>query len=485
LRIIQGESPLQNASLNPAPLVVDVDGTLLATDTLFESFWVGIGNSPRASLAAVLKGFSSRAALKTGLAAVAMPQIALLPLRAEVVALIKTAQAAGRDVILASGADQSIVDSLANRLGLSGKHLGTANGVNLTGANKAAALVARYGREGFDYVGDSLADIPVWAAARKGYVVSPNARLRAKLSAKALAPTEIQIAASPWALVRAMRPHQWVKNVLMLLPVLAAHRFDLATLGAVLLGILAFSAAASSIYIVNDLLDLSADRQHPEKRFRPFAAGTASLTSGMGLSLGLGAMALGIAGLLGWPLVGVIAVYMTLSLAYSLQLKRLRWVDIFMLATLYTLRVVAGSLAGGLELSGWLANFVFPVFLALGCVKRLTELATATPGKQLAGRGYAPEDRGDLRNIALAALAAATTIFVMYSFSDIASLLYPHPWVLLIAALIIPIWLGRMIARGWQGQMNHDPIVFALRDPRGLALLAIAMMLVLFAAGLV
>ena len=467
------------------PLVVDLDGTLLATDSLYESFWAGLGQAPVFTLLCVLRNISNPSRLKSALAARVQPDIENLPLRQEVLDQIAQAQQAGRMVVLASGADQRIVDAVAQRLGLAGVHLGSDGTTNLTGAAKAAVLVARFGAGGFAYMGDSRADIPVWQAAGQAIVVAPGKKLRRRI--KALALTDVTFIGAPpsaLALLRAMRPHQWVKNLLLFLPMLAAHQFDLATFGAILLGVASFCAAASSIYIVNDLLDLSADRQHAQKRFRPFASGAAKIVHGMALSVALGAVSLLVAAWLGWGMFGLVLLYMALSLAYSLRLKRLRWLDVFMLATLYTLRVVAGTLAGQLVLSGWLANFIFPVFLALGCVKRLTELAGAPPGKALAGRGYAPEDRADLRNIAIAATLAATVIFGLYTFSNIASALYIAPWLLRLAALIIPIWLARMILRGWQGRMNHDPIVFALTDAPGVALLLFGAVLVLSAAGL-
>lgn len=467
------------------PLVVDLDGTLLATDSLYESFWAGLGQAPVFTLLRVLRNISNPSRLKSVLATRVQPDIENLPLRQEVLEHIAQAQQAGRAVVLASGADQRIVDAVAQRLGLAGVHLGSNGTTNLTGAAKAAALVARFGAKGFAYMGDSRADIPVWQAAGQAIVIAPNAKLRRRVEALTLPNvTFIATPPAPLALLRAMRPHQWVKNLLLFLPMLAAHQFDLATFGAILLGVASFCAAASSIYIVNDLLDLSADRQHAQKRFRPFASGTAKIAHGMALSFGLGVLSLLMAASLGWGMFGLMLLYMALSLAYSLKLKRLRWLDVFMLATLYTLRVVAGTLAGQLVLSGWLANFIFPVFLALGCVKRLTELAGAAPGKALAGRGYAPEDRADLRNIAIAATVAATVIFGLYTFSNIASALYIAPWLLRLAALIIPIWLARMILRGWQGRMNHDPIVFALTDAPGVALLLFGAVLVLSAAGL-
>ncbi len=461
------------------PLVVDADGTLLATDMLFECFWAALGKNPIACLKAGLFNLNNIAKLKQEMAKIAGLDVTSLPLRPEVLALCKIAKSENRSVIIASGSDRSLVAALSKSVGLGDDYLASDGQTNLTSTRKSDALVARFGVKGFDYVGDSRADIAVWKAADQAIAVAPNARLLAKIG------REVQIIGSPTRakdIFRAFRPHQWIKNILLFLPLLAAHRSDLAGVMLVLWGIAAFSAAASSIYIVNDLLDLAADRQHKTKHKRPFASGAVPIQTGMLSGFGLGVFALGIAGLHSWALLAIIALYMLLSLSYSLILKRLRWVDVATLAALYTLRVVAGSVAAGVEMSGWLAAFIFPVFLALGCVKRLVELGKAETEDILPGRGYAKRDRGDLLNIAITAAVGAITVFGLYSYSEMALSLYQAPLELRLAGVAVAVWLARMIRRGWQGRMDYDPIVFALRDPIGLALIITGAVLLYHAA---
>ncbi|WP_172961083.1 UbiA family prenyltransferase, partial [Oceaniglobus roseus] len=288
----------------------------------------------------------------------------------------------------------------------------------------------------------------------------------------------------PKALLRALRPHQWVKNILLVLPMIAAHDFTLATLLPVLAGILAFSAAASAIYVVNDLLDLDADRLHPTKCRRPFASGAVPLSAGMAAGLAAAAVALGLGVLLGPAFLAVILVYMVLSLSYSLRLKRMRWIDIFTLAALYTLRVVAGAAAAKVEVSVYMLVFIFPVFVTLGCVKRMTELALARDDGILPGRGYGRRDRGDLLNMSGVGMVGALVIFALYAFSAQGRALYPTTWVLLLALVPLAGWLLRMIALGYSGRQDYDPIVFAMRDRLGIGLLLLTLSLMFWAAGL-
>ena len=463
-------------------LVLDADSSLLKTDMLFESFWAALGRHPWLCLLATVSLFFKKSALKRRMAELSGLDVSLLPLREDVVALVEQSQSAGRAVVLASGSDELLVRQLSDRMGLSARPMASDGQVNLTGKRKADALQARFGAQGYEYLGDSKTDIPVWQVGQGGYVVAPGAGVLRAAKQAGLKLEPIGAPNRPVALLRALRPHQWIKNILLLLPIIAAHRVDLAGISLTLWGIAVFSAAASSIYIVNDLMDLAADRQHETKRNRPFATGSASI-SGMAVSVGLAVLALGGAGLHSWQLAAIIALYMVLSLSYSMGLKRLRWVDISTLAALYTLRVVAGSVAAGVPMSGWLGAFIFPVFLALGAVKRLIELGKATDEAALPGRGYARHDRADLRNIAITAAVAALVVYTLYTYSEIANTLYTNLWEIRLAALPVALWLGRMITRGWQGRMDYDPIAFALRDPIGLALMAIGAWIMLFAAG--
>ncbi len=463
------------------PLIVDVDGSLLRTDMLFESFLSALGTDAAATFRAAWENRAKPQKLKAALAELSGIEIDRLPINQEVLDYAKQAQDAGREVILASGSHKPLVLALAKRLGFEGDHLGSEDGINRTGDDKAAALVARYGEAGFDYVGNAKIDLKVWAKADKAIIVAPKNSLKAKLADRA---GEVAVLGKRWTwktLFKALRPHQWIKNVLLLLPLLAAHRIDLFGVERVLLSMVAFSLAASSIYIINDLLDLDADRQHARKHTRPFASGMLPIPVGILTSLLLGCTALVLAAVIDWKILGLVAVYMSLSLAYSVYLKRLRWIDIWVLAILYTLRVVAGAVAGSAVASGWLVAFVFPVFMALGCVKRMTEVARADHEERLPGRAYAKRDKGDLLNISVLCAFNADIIFIAYTYSDTAYELYVGIWELRWVVIPVSAWMYRMIYTGWAGTQNYDPIVFALRDRVGL-LLVIASVLGLYNA---
>lgn len=465
------------------PLVLDVDGTLLRTDMLYETFWAGLGQAPVETLKAAFRYFSDPAKLKTRLAELTSVRTDLMPVNKEVMTAARTAKAQGRDVVLASASHESLVKQLAADHGFSDRVFATTEGHNLKGSAKAKALVEAYGEEGFDYAGNDTVDQEVWAHADRALVVDDE---NSATTMEAMGKDVIRIKAgwAPKSIIKALRPHQWVKNVLLFVPMLAAHDFGLTTLALVLLGIASFSLAASSIYVVNDLLDLEADRLHVKKKHRPFASGAVPLPIGMAAGLGSGLVALLIAAFLGLPFFGIIVLYMTLSLSYSLKLKRMRWIDIAVLAGLYTIRVIAGALASGVYVSGYLLVFIFPAFLMLGCVKRLTEVTLAEGDGRLPGRGYGKTDKSDLLNVAIIGVSGALLSFFLYSFTDQALSLYPTQW--LVWATLIPItwWLIRMLRLGYFGKQDHDPIVFAMKDKRGLGILMIALAMMFQAAGL-
>lgn len=464
------------------PLVLDVDGTLLRTDLLYETFWAGLGRDPFATLLC-LRHIRQPALLKRELAEIAPVRTDLMPVNDEVLEVAAAARSEGREIVLASASDAGLVARVAADHRITGAVMGSEGGHNLKGPNKARALIAAYGKKGFYYAGDAAADRPVWEASA-GAVVVGQPRIAATLEARGLPVTQIAGGWTARDLIKALRPHQWVKNVLLLLPMIAAHEFELETLLRVMLGIVAFSLAASSIYIVNDLLDLEADRLHPTKSKRPFASGAVPIQVGMVAFAVTALLSLGLSALLGWAFLGVIAVYIVLSLAYSLRLKRLRWIDIASLAALYTLRVVAGAAASQVEVSMFMLIFIFPVFITLGCVKRLTELTLATSDERLPGRGYGRPDRGDLLNVASLGIVGALLIFFLYSLSDHAIELYPTQWILWLALIPIAIWLIRMVVLGYLGRQDYDPIVFAMRDKMGLGILMITLSLMFYAAGL-
>ncbi len=465
------------------PLAVDIDGTFLKTDMLFEGFWLALGKQPLNTLKTVFRLWGDRARLKREITELADVNVELLPVNPDIQAYMDQAREDGREVIFASASDESLVQRLADHHGVEGQHIRSNGDVNLKGSAKAVALNARFGEGKYAYAGDQRLDLAVWKCSGEAIVVGHHPGVAKQLEDGGVEVVQLKKSWSRRSLAKGLRPHQWVKNILLLLPLIAAHSLDPMALMRVVLAIAAFSAAASSIYVVNDLLDLEADRMHPKKRFRPLAAGSARIPDAMLTSFALGVFALGVGYIISWPLFGVIALYMTLSLAYSLKFKKMRWVDIATLAGLYTLRVIAGGLAAQVVASGWMVAFIFPTFLALGCVKRLTELTLAKSDGKVPGRGYRKSDREDLLNVAGLGVFFSLVIFLLYTFSATAVSLYDDLWLLRLAILPLALWQIRMVILGWQGKQDYDPIVFAMRDKTGILIIAITVLIMFYASG--
>ncbi len=467
------------------PLVVDVDGTFIKTDMLFEGFWKALGRSPAKTLRATWTHFADRSVLKSKIAQIAQIRVDLLPVNTAVADLVTAAQNDGRAVIFASAAEQGQIDQLGKYHGLDGDHLASHDHINMKGATKAAALIERYGRGGFAYAGDAAADLPVWLASGEAIVVGRQAKAEARIKAAGIPLHRLPKTWSRRSVAKGLRPHQWVKNVLLLLPMIAAHQFAPASILAVIFGTLSFCAAASSIYLINDMFDLEADRQHAKKRFRPIASGNVRIRDAMAVSIALGIFALLVGLVLGWPFFGAVLLYMLVSLIYSLKLKQLKWLDIVTLASLFTLRVLAGALAAQVYASLWLLIFVFPAFLALGGVKRLTELTLARSDGRVPGRGYTPADRRVLLWVSVAATIVSSAVFMAYTLGQSAAMLYDNLAMLRAAVLPFGLWQARMVYLGWHGKQDYDPLVFAMKDIKGILLMAVTLAMVLKAAGVI
>ncbi|MCU0906244.1 MAG: UbiA family prenyltransferase [Rhodobacteraceae bacterium] len=464
-------------------LACDLDGTLCRTDTLHEALLALVSQRPWALLGLPIWLAAGKAGFKSRVAdAVVIPGNAL-PLNEDVVAELRAARASGRRTVLVTASDRRQAEAVAAATGLFDEVHGTGGGQNLKGAGKARFLADRFGVGGYDYLGDATVDAPVWQGARQAITVGAGAHVRrvaeaANPSVRHLSPPGSQVA----AMLRAMRPHQWSKNLLLFVPTLAAH--DMEALGQVILGFLAFCLTASAVYVLNDLFDLQADRAHPRKRRRPFAAGTLSAATGVGMSAGLLAMAtiLGLA--TGNPLfLGMLALYLVATFAYSLWLKRKLLVDVLMLAGLYTVRIIAGGVAAGIVLSPWLLGLSMFLFLSLAAVKRQAELMDQlATGRDSAGRAYTVEDLPILRGMAMASCHAAVMVLALYLSSDAVQALYARPWLLWLACPLLLYWSLRMVMKAHRGLMTDDPIVFAARDPVSLAVTALTMLVAVAAA---
>ena len=449
-------------------LAVDLDGTLIASDMLHESFWATLGRDRAQVLkacGALLTG--GKAALKAALAG-AKVDVARLPYKTEVLDEIRRRRETGAHVVLATASDQALAQAVADHLGLFDEVLASDGATNLKGPAKAEALTGAYGDKGFAYAGDATADLPVWAVAREAIAVDVTPALKARIKTDTV--TSVDSAAAPSgrlkAAFKALRPHQWLKNLLIFIPMLLAHDFAAGTIGAAIAAFVAFCLIASSVYVLNDLLDLSADRAHPRKRLRPFASGALPLQAGLVMAPGLFVAGIAVGAFAGPLFLGVLVFYYLCTLAYSLFLKRVTVIDICMLAGLYTLRVIAGAAATMTQPSVWLLGFSIFFFLALAAVKRQAELVDLVDAgrEKAAGRGYLPEDLPLITMMALSSGYVSVLVAGLYLTSDAVAELYSFPSALWGICAVLIYWVSRIVMLTHRRRMHDDPIVFAVTD---------------------
>ncbi len=468
------------------PLCVDLDGSLLRTDLLYESLlrllkrnifylfllpaWLGRGR-------AYLK---QRIAEKTSL------DIGLLPYHHPLLTFLRAEHKRGRTLYLVTAADQKHARQVAEHLGIFQEVLASDGRINLKGEHKARLLATRFGDGGFVYVGDSRHDLPIWRRAAGAIGVHLSRGQRRELAEKFNLIKEFPRESAWWHhLPRALRLHQWLKNVLIFLPLVASHQiFEFALLGQAILGFLAFSLAASSTYIVNDLLDLDADRPHPHKRRRPFAAGRLSLVFGLRLAAFclLAGLLLGL--LLPPFFLAVLVVYYLLTLFYSFKLKQVVMVDVVCLAVLYTLRVIGGvGIQQEEALSHWLLAFSIFLFFSLAVAKRYIELLALRRKREEAikGRGYLAGDLELLSSLGVSSGFLSVLVLALYINSETVRALYRHPDWLWLVCLLLLYWVSRLWLLCHRGQVHDDPVLFVIRDRGSHFVLLLGLALVLLA----
>ena len=464
----------------PPPLVLDLDGTLTYTDTLFESALVLLKRNPLYAFALAWWALQGALVLKNALAARVALNVALLPWRADLVEWVRQQRAAGRKVVLATAAHRSIADAAAAHLGLFDAVLATENGVNLKGANKLAAIRATVGPD-FVYAGDSKADFPIWQAGTAAVVAGASASVLA--NARSMGPIEAEFSnagsrARIW--LKALRVHQWVKNLLLFVPLFTAFSFgDGDKVMAALLLFIGFSLAASGTYVMNDLWDLESDRQHPRKRERAFASGRITVLHGLMAAAALMVGGLAVALCVSWQTAAMLAGYIVLTTAYSWWLKAYVLIDVLMLALLYTYRVLAGAVATDIEVSQWLLAFSIFTFFSLALVKRCAELVgLQQAGRETTrGRDYRVSDLVVLWPFGAAASICSIVVFGLYVGTPETATRFAHPKLLWLVDVGLMYWFARLWIKTSRGEMHDDPIVFALRD-RGSRVTVLAMILV-------
>lgn len=463
------------------PLCIDLDGTLVKSDMLFESLFLLLKRNPLYAFLLPFWLLRGKAHLKQRIAERVTLNPSCLPYNAELLQFLRAQHKEGRRLVLATASHASLAHAVARELGIFSEVMATDNGVNLSGRRKLAALCSRFGTRGFAYAGNAPVDLHIWREARASIVVNASRRLAARAHRHAPVSHIFNdrggIATQIRHFLKAIRVHQWVKNALVFVPLLTAHRIgELAVLGDAALAFIAFSLCSSSVYLLNDLLDLEADRLHATKKNRPFAAGNLSIVTGMALIPALLLASIGIAQLLPPNFTLVLAAYFGLTLAYSFYLKQVAIVDTILLAVLYTARIIAGAVAIDVEISRWLLAFSVFLFMSLALVKRFSELHALCAAKKSStkGRGYLAADLEQISNLGAASGYVSVLVLALYITSAEVSDLYTRPDLLWLICPLMLYWVSRVWLLAQRGQMNQDPIVFAIKDRVSYVLGAIA-----------
>jgi 4-hydroxybenzoate polyprenyltransferase/phosphoserine phosphatase len=469
------------------PLCVDLDGTLIRTDALWESLMLLAKRRPGDLLRLPLWVARGKAYAKDQIAARVVPDAASLPYCEPLLEFLRAEKAAGRKLVLATASDRRIARAVADHVGLFDEVVASDGADNLGGRRKLARLETLYGKGNFDYVGNANADLPLWAACKQAYVVNASAGCLGRAK-KLCTPAAVidRPAGAALGVLRALRPLQWAKNALVAAPIVLAHKTgDAARLLDTALAVVAFCLCASAVYVLNDLLDLEADRHHPRKRRRPFASGAVPIPVGVAMFFALLAGAAATAALTFNPLfVAMLAAYFCLTTAYTFYFKAKLLLDVILLAGLYTHRIVAGAVAANVDLTPWLLAFSMFLFLSLAFAKRYSELviAEAQERTDLKGRSYTVDDLRIIESVGPTSGYLAVLVLCLYLQSDIVVKLYRHPKVLWLAGPLLLYWITRLWFFARRRKLVDDPLVFAMTDRVSLIAGAVMALIVIAAA---
>lgn len=463
-------------------LAVDLDRTLIKADLLEEAIFIYLKKRPWGFLSLARSLLKSRVNLKKFLVRNVDIKVDLLPYNSKVIDCIKEARASGHAIVLASASPVIFVQAVADHLGLFDKVIATEDN-NLKGVEKLAALRASYPKADIRYIGDSNSDIPIWKGLGKALMVNPS-RITRKRVEFAQIPIEIIDDSQHLSLkliTRSFRYHQWAKNFLIFLPLFLAHAYQVDLWKITILSFISFSLTASSIYILNDLFDLEADRKHPKKKQRPFASGALSISQGVILYGITSSIAVLMALLINPGFLICLLIYFIANLAYTLRLKQVHSLDIIMLAGMYTIRIMAGGETTGIEVSQWLLGFSTFLFFGLAALKRFVEVSALTPGQRAAGRGYFAEDKVPLAALGGGSSLMACLVLALYFNSPTVGQLYQKPDVLWLILPIHMYWVSSIWILASRGQIDDDPVLHTIKSRTTYVLAAIVGLIVYLA----
>jgi 4-hydroxybenzoate polyprenyltransferase/phosphoserine phosphatase len=472
----------RDSSLSPA-LCVDLDGTLVKSDTLVDSLFTLFRRNPIQALRCWFFMARGKAAFKAEIAQHVNLNPAVLPYNRPLLEYLRGEHAAGRDIFLATATNEVQAKRIADHLGMFAGVLASNTEVNLRDQAKREALERQFPDRGFDYVGNARRDLPALGGAQKAMLANPDVGLREELKRKKIAVHEVFEDRSPriGTIISAIRVKQWPKNLLIFLPLALAHSLFHRHL--FLLTVIAFcswSFAASATYVLNDLLDIEADRAHPAKRKRPFASGDFSARTGAFVVCLLVLLAVLLASRLPARFAFWLAAYFVTTIAYSVGLKKVALIDVITLAGLYTVRMVAGASATDVEFSAWLGGFSIFFFLSLALAKRYAELDNMRRSDRIPanGRGYRVEDIDQLRSFGTASGYAAVVVFTLYINNPEILQHYLHFQRLWLLAPVLIFWINRIWLLAHRGELDEDPVVFTLTDYWSAALAVVALLII-------
>jgi 4-hydroxybenzoate polyprenyltransferase/phosphoserine phosphatase len=460
------DDPAELGASSVPPICVDLDGTLFGGDLLFESFLSSLRSDLRVAAWTARWLAKGRAELKQQLAARCSIDFARLPYNEALLEFLRCAKVAGRKLVLVTAADRALAEKVAAHLGLFDQVLASDGTLNLKGAAKRDLLAATF-PHGYHYIGNGREDLPVWERAAVRSAANASKATLARLERLGAVEHHFAGKRSPTVYLRALRPHQWLKNLLIFVPLLAAHKVsDLSASTHALLAFASFSLTASAVYLLNDLWDLESDRQHRSKFARPLAAGAISIPEAAALCGLLLCASAALAFLLplgfGITLLG----YFITTCLYSFWLKRKLGLDAVVLTLLYSARLLAGGKATEIPLSFWLLCFSQFFFFSLAMLKRYSELyETCRHNREDApGRGYVASDLHQVAMLGAASGIVASFVVAMFVNSEQVRTLYRSPNLLLLVCPLLLYWLTRVWMLAGRGQIHEDPIVFAVQD---------------------
>lgn len=465
-------------------ICVDLDYTLISTDILIEQIIKFLKRNPFKIFLLVIWFFKSKRYLKKKLFENVKVDYLNLPYREEVINFIKQEKERNKKVVLITATYYEIANQINSQLKIFDEVYGSNENISLKGKNKEKFLVGKFGIGAFSYIGDSISDLPIWRKSRKSYLVS-NSRFmnfllkKRKNFAGNLLPNETKLV----DFFKLLRLHQWVKNILIFIPLLLAHEFqNFFAISRSIIAFFSFSLLASALYIMNDIIDIDNDRNHPTKKFRPIASGYFSAYTALFISFITFTSAL----ILGWQVnytfILILLAYVLINLFYSLWAKQVEILDIFTLSIFYVIRLYAGSVATNIQISNWLLAFSMFFFLSLATLKRFSEikLSNSSPRESF-GRPYSPESSNFFLTFGIASSFASIVVLILYINSEKVLGLYRNPNFLWLDAFLLLLWMSIIWNLANKGKIDYDPVFESLKNPT-LVLLELGMIVVWFMA---